>query len=120
MNRLMKREKLYTFISVGIVFLWAALPVAGQTCGIAMNIPAPVPRFGGTEEAKPCVVTVADIFLLTDSDLTGDDYDSPGCLSSVFQNNASFLSPLSISSIPSGNNKTLSSATQFPRPPPSL
>ena len=120
MNRLMKREKLYTFISVGIVFLWAALPVAGQTCGIAMNIPAPVPRFGSTEEAKPCVVTVADIFLLTDSDLTGDDYNSPGCVSSVFQNNASFLSPLSITPISSEIGKNRSFANRLPRPPPSL
>ena len=116
----MKREKLYTFISAGIVFLWAALPVAGQTGGISLNIPTSVPMIGRTGKAKPFVATTGDIFLLTDSDLTGDDYNSPGCVSSVFQNNASFLSPLSITPISSEIGKNRSFANRLPRPPPSL
>jgi hypothetical protein len=116
----MKKEKFYTLISVGIFCLWAALPVAGQTGGITLNNPTPVPLVGCTGEVEPCILTASGICLLTDTDLTGDDYDYPGCISSVVVDNTSFLGLLSIPPIPSENNKTRPSATQLPRPPPSL
>ena len=116
----MKREKIYTLISAGIIFLWAALPVAGQTGGICLNTPTPVSMVGRPREAKPCIVTDVDIYLLTDTNLTGDDCENMGCMSLVFDDNPLFPSPLSLVSTHSENNNNLFSATQLPRPPPSL
>ena len=124
MNMLIKREKIYTLIAVGIVFLWAALPVAGQTSVIkactSLNIGGQGPMVGRSGEAKPCIITTADICLLSDTDLTGDNCENTGCISFVFDDNNLFPGPLNLPSMSSENNKNLSSATQLPRPPPSL
>ena len=116
----MKKEKIYTLIVTGIVFLWAALPVAGQTGGICRKIPLPVPMIDRRGGAKPCIVTDMNVYLLSDTNLTGDDYENTGCISCVFDDNTLFPSPLSLVSTHSENNNNLSSATQLPRPPPSL